>query len=194
MDDTKLKEMKAWLYPVSGIVGWICSTVILIFAMHYETLYSVLIGAGFGFAFFCIARVVLHLNQDDNSAEMWQVAIYHALAVTGWFIFVQAEGWGIATFGMALVVGATIMCLFSRFLKTTDITLLKMINEDRWYPKEGTKEADQTKPICCIKGECLTIAEALAKGYTKEAEEAKENLKAYLNNNSKKKEKKEEGK
>lgn len=142
----------------------------------YIVLWSVF-GASLGI---CLARVFLHIYFKDNSAEMWQVTIYHFIASGAIVGIIYAETWGLVSLFAAILVGMGIMAVASRFIRYYGGTLLiyHIEREMRYFPigDNPHEVEDENRPLIPYGEEKLTIAEAEARGFQKEADEAREYL------------------
>lgn len=134
------------------------------------TIFGLVIGS-------CVSRVVLHIYYKDCSAEMWQVAIYQAIAAAGVIGLIYADTWGWVSFSAALIVAMVLMAAGSRFIKYYGGTLIlyKINNELKYYPVGNDPKADEdtTRPIISLGGEALTLKQAEEKGLKTEAEAAR---------------------
>ena len=163
MTDLKLKLIT---YPTTSALMGACTAFIAAFVFHFTIIYAVLLGIGGALVTSCVARITVHMNQGDYSGFMFQVAIYHMIIAIGWFTFVLADSWWATSFGLAVVVGATMMCLFTRFLESPKGKIFMIMEEkertERFFPEGDVPGApeDKARPVCCIDGVCLTIAEA----------------------------------
>ena len=144
---------------------------------HYLPLYIVLwsfFGASLGV---CLARVFLHIYFKDNSAEMWQVTIYHFIASGAIVGVIYAETWGLVSLFAAILVGMGLMAAASRFVRYHGGTLLiyHIEREMRYFPigDKADELEDENRPLIPYGDEKLTIAEAEARGFQKEADEAR---------------------
>ena len=175
-------KLKLLTYPSVSVLIGACVAVITYFAGGYTVLGAVLLGIGGGLVASCLARIALHMSQGDFSPWMFQVAIYHAMIACGYLIFVLAQGWGAIYFGVAVMVGATMMCLFTRFLESDEGKVFQIVEEmartERYYPVGDVPGApeDLARPVCSVDGVNYTIAEAEEKGFRQEASEARKNL------------------
>lgn len=182
---TELK-LKCITYPSVSILVGACVAVLTYCIGGFNVVGAVLLGIGGGLVASCVARVALHMTQEDYSPFMFQVAVYHAVVSLGWFIFVLAQSWGAIYFGLAVMVGASMMCLFTRFLESDEGKVWNLVEEwsvnERFYRVSDVEGApqDPTRPICSINGVAYTIREAEEKGFVKEASEARENLRKVL--------------
>lgn len=175
-------KLKCITYPTVSVLIGICVAVICYFARGFNALGAVLLGVGGGLVASCAARVVVHMSQDDYSAFMFQVAIYHAMVCVGWFIFILAQTWGMISLGLAVIVGASMMCLFTRFLESDEGKVFQVVEEkirtERYYPVGNVPgaPADMARPVCAVDGVNYTVAEAEAKGFREEAAAARKGL------------------
>ena len=178
---TSLK-LKCITYPSVSILIGACVAVIAFCIGGFNVVGAVLLGIGGGLVASCAARVSLHMTQDDYSPFMFQVAIYHAVVCLGWFIFVLAQTWGAIYFGLAVMVGAGMMCLFTRFLESDEGKVWNLVEDmcetERYYRVGNVDGAPQdlSRPVCAIDGVNYTIREAEQKGFVREAAEARKNL------------------
>ena len=128
----------------------------------------------------CISRVVLHIVYKDNSAEMWQIAIYHLLIAVGIIGVIYSDSWLWTDLSAAVAVGAALMTIGTRFIRYAGGTLIlyKIDNELRYYPTDNDpkKDEDRSRPIIAYNGEALTLAEATEKGLTDAVAIAREQL------------------
>lgn len=147
---------------------------------HYLPLYVILFSVFGALAGLCIARVCLHIYFKDYSADMWQVTIYHGVAAGAVMGIIYADSWGLVSLFSAILVGCGIMAAATRFVRQHGGTLLvyHLEREMRYYPiGDNPKEVeDENRPLIPYGDEKLTIAEAEARGFTKEAAEAREYL------------------
>ena len=154
---------------------------ICFFATGEGWFYSVcwgLLASGYGFI---VARVGFHLYLKDNSAEMWQVTIYWAFAVTGWLIAILSNSWTMTSIGIANLVGFLMMSLGTRFIKYAGDWIKAAVDKDLEFYVENSRwkfigddidsGEDTDRALCSVNGNPLTIAEAKKQGYVKEAEE-----------------------
>lgn len=175
-------KLKLITYPtVSALIG-ACTAVITYCVGGYNILGAVLLGIGGALVASVIARVSLHLTQGDDSPFMYQVAIYHSLIAVGYLVFILAQNWGAISFGLAVMVGSTLMCLFTRFLESDEGKLYLFMQEkkatERYYPTGDVPGApeDKSRPVCPVDGVNYTILEAEEKGFREEAAAALKGL------------------
>lgn len=176
----KLTKDKMLVYILSsvgtGLLFGLLSGLVFDYLIGYVILWS-----AFGLVLgSCVGRTVLHIHYKDNSPEMWQITIYHFLVAVGIIGLIYTDSnTGVSLF-LALIVGATLMAVGTRFIKYFGGTLIlyKIENELRYYPTDNDpkKEEDKSRPIIAHNGEALTIAEAKEKGLDEAVAVAREQL------------------
>ncbi len=176
----KITKNKIVTYACSaGGVALLCgllSGLVFHYLPGYIVLWSVF-GASLGT---CLARVFLHIYFKDNSAEMWQVTIYHFIASGALVGIIYADTWGFVSLFAAILVGMGLMAAASRFVRYHGGTLLiyHIEREMHYFPigDNPNEVEDENRPLIPYGEEKLTIAEAEARGFQKEADEARELL------------------
>lgn len=177
----KLTKNKTLVYALSAFGTALLCGLLSGLVFHYLAGYVVLWSV-FGLVLgSCIGRVVLHIIYKDNSAEMWQIAIYHFLVAVGIVGVIYADSWGWTDLFAAIGVGAMLMAVGSRFIKYIGGTLIlyKIENEMRYYPVDNDpkKGDDESRPIIEYEGKALTLAEARTAGLAEDViASAKEQL------------------
>ena len=176
----QLTKNKTLVYVLSAVgtalLFGLLSGLVFDYLIGYVILWSV-----FGLVLgSCIGRVILHIHYKDNSAEMWQIAIYHFLIGVGIIGVIYSDSWGWTDLSAAVAVGAFLMAAGSRFIRYYGGTLIlyKIDNELKYYPLDNDpkKEEDKSRPIIEFEGQALTLAEAKAKGFTDAVATAREEL------------------
>ncbi len=177
-------------YAGMALVFFLAIFVICFFCTSEGLFYSAcwgILAAGYALV---ATRVGFHLIMKDTSAEMWQVAIYQSIAVTGWLVAVLANSWTLTSIGMAMIAGFTMMTLGTRFIRYKGDWLKAYVEKDistleetcRWKFINDDYNAgeDTERPLCAVNGSPLTVSEARAQGYVNEAEEGSEYLRKLV--------------
>lgn len=160
---TMLKK-KILIYGVSALFTFIIASLIARLAFSESVIYSLFWGAlGAGVAI-TVARTVYHLALKDYAPEMWQISVYMAVACGGWALGIISTTWGWASLALAIMTGAILMAIGTRFCKEVAVqrtssslerTLRYELMDDRLG---GTPNLD--KPLILVAGTPLTIEEA----------------------------------
>lgn len=206
MKETKLKLI---IYSASALAGAIISFFVSWLAFGETALYAfffAIFGAGLGVL---IARISYHIATGDYAAEMWQVAIYMAIALTGWLGAVLVTTWEWVSLWLCVMSIGILMALGTRFVKKVAETIVavttkteapekskrngKVCTDDsgetnlentlryRFMDDDPNRAPDLDRPLTlAVNRTALTISEAEEQGYTEEAEDGRAYLKEVL--------------
>ena len=181
----KAYQKKLLVYGIPAAVC--CITAALVAWLAYGTglayaLFWGIFAAGIGAT---VARLVYHLCLRDYAPEMWQIEVYMVLACGGWLGGILSASWGWTTLWLAVMAGAILMALGTRFCKevaevrtknSLERTMRYQLSEDRLG---GTPNLDRPLTLV-VNGQALTVEEALKAGKTEEAMKGREYIRKIM--------------
>ncbi len=182
---------RVWIYLSVLVAVMLAITLPLALTGYQDVWYSVFWGIFGAVAAVLITRIIYHCATGDNEAEMWAVSLYGIAGDLGWLIGILSTTYTVATIGIVITAAGTLMAAGTRFIgrdgiKVQKSELLGKLRTElryRFMGDEITGPLDTKRPLVVIEDvrDPLTINEAIAAGYEKEAEEAIEYLKSVIN-------------
>lgn len=175
---------KLLIYGCCGVSAFIIACLIAGLVFRTGLMYAMFYGLLFAGLAVTLARTVYHLILKDYAPEMWQISIYMIVACIGWLGGILSLTWGWASLSLAVMVGAILMAVGTRFCKEVarakTTSSLEQTLRYKFVDDILGGAPNNDAPLCLVNGTPMTVAEAEKAGAVEVAKKGREYIQKIL--------------